>query len=279
MATENIEALRMAFGHASLQEICTHLCNYINHTGAVLDHHHIQHLSDIKGKAIAIDDQLTAKAVWYLETIGELQQNFINAFQCMCEGKFKESWDLLGNCENASSWILGRLGDYAFEFGIGHISAHTKRFQDLFPYRLGLSPAFTYKPLCSICHAVITPRNKCEHEVGEIYDGVMCAIRAVDVRFLHVALVDNPAQRFSTIFPDGDDDERLYPIQSIANKLGSPWQTWNYTREERRQYHPAFKNLRRNDRCACGSMLKYKRCCLRKEKVFPHLEVYLLSEF
>ena len=48
---------------------------------------------------------------------------------------------------------------------------------------------------------------------------------------------------------------------------------WSYYREERRQFHPDFKGIGRNERCPCSSGAKYKCCCLGKEKVYPHFVI------
>ncbi len=93
------------------------------------------------------------------------------------------------------------------------------------------------------------------------------------MELLHVALVDQPVQKYSVISPTGNDGDRFALIEFVVSALRSPWHGWSYHREERRRYHPAFMGIGRNDRCPCGSTRKYKVCCLNKEIVFPHFQL------
>ena len=79
--------------------------------------------------------------------------------------------------------------------------------------------------------------------MSEIYDGEMCIRDVQDWEVLGIGLVDEPVQKYSVIFPNGDDDERLALVKYVASALNSPWDAWDYRKEERRQYHPAFQNL------------------------------------
>ena len=52
-------------------------------------------LSELKCAAVGQNDQLTAKIIWCLETICEVQRLFWDAFRCMEAGHFQEAWRLL----------------------------------------------------------------------------------------------------------------------------------------------------------------------------------------
>ena len=141
-----------------------------------------------------------------------------------------------------------------------------------------MSPEFLYKDVrCSICDAKVTLRSDCGHELNEIYNGEMCIRVVKGAEILGIGLVDNPVQKYSVIFPNGDDDDRFTRLKYVASALNSPWDAWDYRKEERRQYHPAFKNLGRNELCACGSGLKYKKCCINEERVFPDSKLEILA--
>ena len=221
-------------------------------------------------------DQLTAKAVWCLETIGRIQDHFITAFSQIKTGEYAEAWQELDRCETEISFLDSHFSEMPGEFGVEHARIHTKQYQELYLLKWGFSPAFLQKDVrCSICDAKISLRTTCGHEVGEIYDGEMCGKVINDLEILHIALVDKPAQKYSVIFPNGNDDDRLALLQYLGRNLKSPWHRWSYYKEVRKQYHPVFKDVRRNDRCPCGSGRKYKRCCLGNEELFPHFQFSL----
>ena len=162
------------------------------------------------------------------------------------------------------------------EFGIEHIRTHSRQFQELYPYTMGISPAYVIEEMCcSICNMKVTLRSRCGHKVGEIYDGEMCSRIILKAKMLHVSIVDSPAQKSSVIFPYENNDTRLVLVKSVVDALKSPWHSWSYQKEERRQYHPAYQGTEPNDDCPCGSNRRYSSCCLNNETVFPHFQFSL----
>ena len=159
------------------------------------------------------------------------------------DGKFQDAWNLLESCENAIESLDRHFIEEGSAFGIEHARIHTKQLQGLYPLTWAVSPAFLYKEVrCSICKTKLTLRSGCDHIGGEIYDGEMCGRVVTGWELLHVALVRNPVQKFSFIFPEGDDDRPFRPIKELATAIGSPWHRWSYYKEERRQFHPAFRD-------------------------------------
>lgn len=61
------------------------------------------------------------------------------------------------------------------------------------------------KSKCSICGQEHSLSKSCGHKIGEIYNGEMCLKEVVDMEFLAMALVTNPVDRFTVIFPEGLD--------------------------------------------------------------------------
>ena len=235
-----------------------------------------QSLHDKKSKASSQCDQKTAKLVWCLETIGRIQDHFLSAFLSTRKSEFMAAWYELERCEAELSFLNRHFSEQEDEFGIEHIRIHSKQFQELYPYSIGFSPAYVIEKMsCSICDAKITLRSGCGHKVGEIYDGEMCARSISKAKMLHVSIVDSPAQKSSVIFPYGNNDRRLLLVKSVVVALKSPWHSWSYQKEERRQYHPAYQGVEPNDDCPCGSTRTYSSCCLSKETVFPHFRFNL----
>lgn len=269
-------ALLRAFDRQTFAETVTWLRDYRDRVNRETCDKHVELLSRLKKKAVTDGDQLTAKAVWCLETIYSIQRQYVAAVQGMRTGQFQQAWYLLDRCDIEGSFLRKHFADDREEFGIQHALIHVRRFQDLYPYNWGISPEFLYKEIrCSVCDEKITLRSDCGHETGEIYDGEMCSREISSIDILGVSIVANPVQKYSVIFPNGDDDDRFSLPQYVATALNNPWDAWSCQIEDRRQHHPAFQNLGRNEPCACGSGVKYKRCCANKETVFPHYRVTL----
>ena len=266
--------LREGINQQGLKEMRDLLRNYKARTGQTLSPKCWQKLSDIKEKAVSSGDQLTAKAVWCLETIGHIQDHFVSVFLQLRAGEYEEAWNLLERCENEIAFLDRHFTEEGNEFGVEHARVRTKQLQDLYPLTLAFSPALLLKEVrCSICDTKLTLRSRCDHVSSEIYDGEMCGRVVTSAELLHLALVTNPVQKFSFIFPEGGNDRPFRPIKELAIAIGSPWRRWSYYREERRQFHPDFKGIGRNERCPCSSGAKYKCCCLGKEKVYPHFVI------
>ena len=266
--------LREAINQPKLRSIGDRLRMYKARTSVrVLSEELKEDLSQLKQEAVSADDQVTAKAIWCLETIGRIQDHFVSAFLHIAGEECEEAWGELERCETEIIFLDRHFNEMPEEFGIEHARVQTKRIQELYLLEWGVSPAFIHKAIhCSICDAKLTLRSGCDHIVGEIYDGEMCAQVVKDMEILHVALVTNPAQKFSILFPRGNDDHRLVLVKFLGRTLSSPWDSWNYYKETRRQHHPLFKDAKHDDPCPCGSDRRFKQCCYGKEELFPHYE-------
>ena len=234
-----------------------------------------QRLSRTKKDSVNQNNQIRAKAAWCLETVGHIQDNFISTFLQIKAGEFRRAWDLLEQCENAITSLDRHFVENQSEFGIEHVRVHTRQWQELYHLKLGFSPGFLFEEVCcSVCQSKRTLRSDCGHEKGEIYDGEICADVVTKAQILHISIVDSPARKSSVIWPEDETLPQFIMLKQLADELWSPWDAWRYHKEIRRRHHPAFKNLGRNDRCPCGSDLKYKHCCLKKDAVpdFPHLQ-------
>ena len=230
-------------------------------------------LADLKQQAVANGDQVTAKAVWCLETIANIHDGFLSVFSLLRRAKFQRAWDELERIQIQTSFLDRHFVDEDAEFGIEHIRTLTERFQELYPFTMGVSPGYLYRETrCTICHAKRTPRGGCDHQTFEIYDGEMCGVKVMDAELLHIAFVDNPSQKYSVVFPNGDNDRRLFHIKTLVDKLPSPWVRWNYYKQETPD--PVYHGIRRNTACPCGSARKYKHCCLGKEPTLTHFHIY-----
>ena len=271
--TTNNETVSYAIAQPTFDVVRNQLLDFRSRTSSQLPVDFWQRLSRTKEEYVCQNNQVGAKAVWCLETVGHIQDNFISAVLHIRAEEFQKAWDLLEQCENAITSLGRHFVEHQGEFGIEHVRVHTRQLQELYHLKWGFSPGLLFEEVyCSICQGKRTLRADCGHEVGEIYNGEICANVVAKAKILHISLVDNPAQKGSVIWPDGETPPQFDLLRYLADELLSPWGVWRYHKEIRKCYHPAFKNVGRSDPCPCGSDLKYRRCCMKKDTVpdFPH---------
>lgn len=227
-------------------------------------------LSNIKKQAVDKKNENLAKVSWCFESIGAAQDKFITAILQAKEEEYYNCWCTLEECE----YIINALENHIpinTEYGLTHIKIHTKRFQDLFPYRFFLSPGMVVKTvICSICREPFKLRGGCDHIVGEIYGGNMCHRILTEVEPLEISVVENPVQKYSVVF----GPEVVYDygaIRYVVHGLQSPWHPWKFRAIETKQ--EIFPGIRRNETCPCGSSKKYKKCCLQIPKTHTHYDI------
>lgn len=271
--TTTDETVHHAIDQPTFDVVRNQLLDFRSRTSAKLPPEFWKYLSGIKETYVNQNNQLGAKATWCLEIIGHIQDNFISAFRCFRAEEFRKSWVLLERCEQAITSLDRHFSEKQDEFGIEHIRVHTEQLQELFQLKWGFSPGLLFKRVhCSVCQSRRTLRSDCGHEVGEIYDGNICYDIITEAEILHISLVDNPAQKYSVFWPD--NDTQFAVLKYLADELLTPWDVWKYVKEIRRRHHPAFRNVGGDDLCPCGSDIKYRRCCIKKDNVpdFPHFQ-------
>lgn len=246
-----------------------HTIEYKGRLDSILPKEYWNELSLIKRKAVHESDQLIAKVAWCFETIGKIQDKYVESFAHFRNDEFYEGWCILEKCEILIGFLDKHFHENNNEFGIEHIRIYIKKFQSIFPYKMFWSPSFILKHRCSVCKQLITPRNHCEHEIGEIYDGEMCHTITEIIELLEVSVVENPVQKYSVI-QVVDSEYDYSAVKYIVKKISSPWDTWNCDKSKKNV--PKYKNVGRNELCPCGSEMKYKKCCLRKKQEIDHFE-------
>ena len=277
--TTSDEDVRHAIAEPAFDVPRKQLLDFRSRISSTLPQDFWEHLSKIKDEYVRQDNQIGAKAAWCLEIVGHIQDKFIAAFLQLSAEDYRKAWDLLEQCETAISSLDRHFVEVRSEFGIEHAHAHTRQLQELFHLKWGFSPGVLIEEaLCSICQVRRRLRHNCGHETGEMYDGELCTVVVVKGQLLHVSIVDNPAQKFSVIWPD--DETQFSPLKHLADELLSPWNEWRYHKEIRRSHHPVFRNAKPSDPCPCGSDLSYNNCCMNKDTVpnFPHFRFNVSGE-
>ena len=273
--TTSDETVHCAIAQPTFDVVRNQLLDFRSRISSKLPLGFWQRLSGTKEACVNQNDQLGAKAAWCLEIIGHIQDNFISTFLCLRAEDFRKAWELLERCENAIKSLDRHFGEKQGEFGVEHVRVHTQQLQELYPLKWGVSPGILFEEVhCSVCQSRRALRSDCGHEVGEIYDGEICANVVTRAKLLHVSIVDSPAQKYSVIWPNDDTLPQFIMLKYVADELLSPWDAWRYHKEVRRCHHPAFRNVAGDDLCPCGSDLKYRRCCMKKDTVpdFPHFQ-------
>ena len=277
--TRSDEAVRYAITQPVFDIARSHLIDYRSRKNTKLPQNFWRGLSNKKDCYVNQNNQLGAKAAWCLETIGHIQDNFISVLLHIKAEEFREAWDLLEHCEKAIIALDRHFGESQDEFGIEHVRDHTRQLQELFQLKWGFSLGILFEDVCcSICQSRRTLRGDCDHEIGEIYNGMICANIVKRGSLLHVSLVDSPAHKYSVIWPE--DETQFVVLKYLAEEMLSSWDAWKYHKETCRSRHPAFKNVGCSDTCPCGSDLKYRDCCMNTDTVphFPHFQFTFRGE-
>lgn len=230
-----------------------------------------------KSKAIYRQDEELANKLWCLENINEIQFLFISAFNNLKKKEYYQAWSDFSNIDIKLCYFREHSENYytdSDEYGLLFIEEYSRKFQKLFPYKHFMSrESIIKKQSCSVCGTEITIRKKCKHTVGELYMGEMCVRVVSELQFLAFALVRDPFDKYSVIFPQ--DLEYNYGIlEELLNRLETPYEKWDLTVTKR--IGERFINARRNDLCPCGSEKKYKNCCKNtKKELINHYDIKL----
>jgi len=240
-----------------------------------------QGLKRIKGAAVSSSDQDTAKQVWCYEQILSIQETYLKAFRSLKSGKFYEAWCLFERVEIELQHLERHFSISDNIFKLKLIDKHSRQFQSLYPYKIFLSPGYLIlETSCSICGRKRSIRNPCEHILGEIYNGEMCAREVKKAKLLEMSFVENPAQKYSVAFTTDPktgkqvDHYDYSLVQYVTNGLREPFDEWDCKWTKIRHPHSRYKHVGRNDKCPCESNKKYKKCCLNESGVLrPHMEI------
>jgi hypothetical protein len=254
---------------------------YLEKPNRHLDANVLDVLSKLKEQAVANKDEYTANYLWCLQQVYKIQSSYLTAFERMKAGKFEDAWNALDRTDIEISFLDPHFEKYfgcsvGLKFYIGPILNAVKQFQKLFPYRLFFSREDIIKEeKCSICGKKISLRYGCNHRIGQLYMGEMCCHEITDMEFLAEAIVTDPFDKYTIIHVEGQE-YNYYLLEQLMNVVTDPFTLWNV--DELEVMRPEYKNIGRNDLCPCGSGKKYKKCCLRTDKIYTkHYRISLAN--
>lgn len=219
-----------------------------------------------------------------METVAAVQRGYLKAFALLKKSRFYPAWCELEKIELTLRALEQHFRPINGPYGLAFIRAATARWQLVYPYAVFASPEIWKREVrCGLCDAIISLRNRCGHQIGEIYDGERCFHKVTRADVLGIAVVHNPVQKYSVLFlsdpavSGGVADNNAYPLARYVTKgLSSPWDTWTIERTTTRHPHSHYSNISPDEECPCVSPQgTYAQCCLQQEGVLrPHIVIH-----
>ncbi|WP_251555068.1 YecA family protein [Neobacillus muris] len=237
----------------------------------------LDQLSEFKKIAVNKGDQEEAKNIWCLEQVYKVINHFLTAYKQLEKKEYYSAWCKLERADIELHFLRRHLDYSGNKYGLEFIENIINQLQKLFPYQVFSSRESTVKKWrCSICNQVISLRNSCGHEIGEIYNGEQCFRIAEDIEFHGIAIVTNPFDKFAVLFPEGKEYNYAM-LENLMKNWTNPYDKWEL--HIVLDLNEEFKGLGRNDPCACNSGEKYKNCCLRTgEDKHEHYKILFLEK-
>ncbi|HGO5293080.1 YecA family protein [Photobacterium damselae] len=180
--------------------------------------------------------------------------------------KYYKSWcslqDTLDNLRNVK-----RFSDHDSAL-LDFLEVQLKAIESVYPYQLFSSTGVIFEGCnCSICGEDIDSFECC-HIQGELYDGEIAIGIIQNVKkFDHLALVEHPEDKRCVVGADDSHPNMLvlrdlgqYILQGRLKPLGFK----DVLKVEFDKVNDAYVALKPNQKCFCGSGVKFKKCCRNK---------------
>ncbi len=222
----------------------------------------LETLEVLKKNAVKDNEEKKAKYIWCLEKIYLIKTTFEKAFLDLQKNEFKEAWYKFDKCDIELGFLKKHFNFKKNECNLLFIENEIPKYQKLFPYtvffsRESIESDFT----CSICGAKVGIKSRCEHKIGEIYNGKMCCRKAEKIEFLAMALVNNPVDKY-TVAVTGRENYCL--LETLIEYVKDPYEDWSYDIIPLKE--SKYQNTGRNEKCPCHSNKKYKNCCINEKR-------------
>lgn len=183
--------------------------------------------------------------------------------------QYYKSWcslqDTLDNLRNVK-----RFSDHDSAL-VDLLEVQLKAIESVYPYRLFSSTGIIFEGCnCNICGEDIDSFECC-HIQGELYEGEIAIGIAQKIKELdHIAIVEHPEDKRCVV---GADD--YHPNMLVLRDLGQyvlqgklkPLGFKDLLKVEFDKVNDAYVELKPNQKCFCGSGIKFKKCCRGKTTV------------
>lgn len=252
------------------------IIKYLNTKNIEFDDSILSNLKKLKLQAVKNSNEILANEIWCLEEIYNIQKMYVEMFNNLKNNNFFDAWRMLEKIDINLSFLRENYDYSQNKFNMVFIQETIRYYEKLFPYQYFMSrESIIKKEQCSICNKVNTIRNHCNHKVGKLYMGEICTRLVLDFEWIGMAIVKNPFDKYTVLFPKGMD-YNYYMLENLMPNLFSPYDRWYV--DVLKEKKSIYLNIGRNDSCPCGSEKKYKHCCYKTNNEFTdHHRITLLD--
>lgn len=252
------------------------IVQYLNAKKIDFDDSVLENLKKLKSQSINELNENLSNEIWCLEEIYKIQKMYVTMFKKLNNSEFFDSWRILEQIDIHLSFLRENYDYSGNKFNMEFIQKTIRYYEKLFPYQYFMSrESIVKKEKCSICNKVNTIRNRCEHKVGKLYMGEMCSRIVLECEWIGTAIVKNPFDKYTVLFPKGME-YNYYMLEHLMPNLNSPYDRWYV--EVLIEKNRIYKGVGRNDKCPCGSEKKYKKCCRGTDReLTDHHRITLLD--
>jgi hypothetical protein len=219
--------------------------------------------------AVATKDEQLANAQYVFKQYFVLFCNLMQYFGLLKGKEYKSSWNKLQDCIDDAQYI-GRFTDDRLD--VPPLLDLLRNYETLYPYNVFSSSEYIItRSHCSICGKSMQ-RLECPHIKGNLYWGKP-AVEIIDEikEFQAVCLVSHPEDKRCILELSDDNRDEVEKFKKLDQFLELNISfLQNFTVKsviETRMKE--IEKVGRNERCSCGSGVKFKKCC-GKDLYYPH---------
>ena len=190
-------------------------------------------------------------------------------FDSLKKKMYTQSWNFLQDCIDDIR-LIGRFAEERFD--LTEILDLLLAYESLYPYRIFASPEIVIeKSNCSICGKSMQSLE-CDHIKGNLYWGKLATNRIEKIKsLLAISVVTHPEDKRCVLecCEESITEVEKFKILDEFLKLGIPYFQM-FKINPQYKYIPKGYTTNRNEKCPCGSGLKFKKCC-GKELFFKYI--------
>lgn len=220
---------------------------------------------------IAIDtkDERLANALYVFKRYFLLFCNLMRYFRLLKGKEYKSSWNKLQDCINDAQYI-GRFTDDRLD--IPTLLELLRNYEALYPYNVFASSEYIItRSHCSICGKSMQS-FECPHIKGNLYWGKP-AVKIIDEikEFQAVCLVSHPEDKRCILELSDDNRDEIEKFNKLDRflELNMVFLQNFIVKSVIESRMKEIEKVDRNERCPCGSGIKFKKCC-GKDLYYQH---------
>ena len=238
----------------------------------------INNLVEVERGNILLASEQELNELFVLRTYIQFLISYANYWETLIEKKYSNSWNTLQDSIDKLRIVKKFATENEDSKPLSFFENQLVNLEKLYPYNIFFSiGAVVDYYECSICGKDIDS-DTCPHFKGELYGGVMAVAIARNIRELnHVSMVKHPADKRCMVKYD-DDGEQFklveYLSSLVQDKRLKPFDFGELRFTNKSIPNPDYIKIGRNQKCFCGSGLKFKHCCINKKQVISgHVDV------